>query len=100
MLIVSFLYTYTITSNGLEGVNNKEIAYSMLDTLFGCLSISFVFLNVIIIFRDYVKSKEEDSKVNEKKEAEKRKAIKTFTATQEIHHYRGQTALFNDVILF
>jgi len=97
MLIISFLYTYTITSDGLDGVHNKESTYNMLDTMFGCLSISFVFLNVIIIIRDYFQSKKDDLEANEKKEAEKRDAVKKFIATQEIHHYRGQAASFNDV---
>ena len=97
MLIISFLYTYTITSDGLDGTKNKESAYYMLDTMFGCLSISFVFLNFIIIIRDYLQSKKEDLEANEKMEAEKREAVKTFIATQEVHHYRGQTASFSDL---
>ena len=97
MLIISLLYTYTITSDGFDGVHNKELAYNMLDTMFGCLSISFVFLNVFIIIRDYFQSEKDDLEAHDKKKVEKREALKSFIATQEIHHYRGQTATFNDL---
>ena len=95
MQIMSLLYTYVISTDGLKGVINKAMAYEILDKVFGCLSITFIFLNIFIIMNDYVGNNNDH--IDSDTIRREKNGGKGFMATQEVLLYRGQSDTFQNL---